>query len=107
MATKEFNEYKKLLASGMLWEFHLELSGDYSIDEDRWILIYNKLKRSKMSSENKKLNAIKEIEFRIKKAREVCSNRNNYSDPVAMVEEIDNYLFDIGDFIDDLKDDQK
>ena len=52
---------------------------------------------------DKKLNAIKEIEFRVNKAREVCSNRNNYSDPVAMVEEIDNLLFDINDFINDLK----
>jgi len=58
----------------------------------------------------KKLNAIKEIEFRINKVKELCNDLNTeeygsiqYFDKL---EQIDNYLFDINDFINDLKDDK-
>ena len=54
---------------------------------------------------DKKLNAIKEIEFRINKCKEICGNV-----PLELyeldraVEDIDTLLFDINDFINDLKD---
>ena len=54
---------------------------------------------------DKKLNAIKEIEFRINKCKEICG-----SVPLELheldtaIEDIDTLLFDINDFINDLKD---
>jgi len=51
---------------------------------------------------DKKLNAIKEIEFRINKCKEVLSDLNM---PDKLTE-IDNLLFDINDFMNDLKDEE-
>ena len=31
---KTEDNYKKLLASGMFWEFHPELTGDWNVDKD-------------------------------------------------------------------------
>jgi len=57
---------------------------------------------------DKKLNAIKEIEFRIKKAKECCTVKivegNGKIQYSEALDEIDNLLFDINDFINDLKD---
>ena len=38
-------EYLKVLKSGMFWEFHPELSGDYDQDKDEWKRIYYKLQK--------------------------------------------------------------
>ena len=57
---------------------------------------------------DKKLNAIKEIEFRIEMVKDLCKypvKEKNF--PVSLefrLEQIDNLLFDINDFINDLKD---
>ena len=54
---------------------------------------------------NKKLNAIKEIEFRINKAQKLCQgNRLNSNELSVVLDDIDSLLFDINDFINDLKD---
>ena len=59
---------------------------------------------------DKKLNAIKEIEFRIEMVKDLCKypiEEKNF--PVSLefrLEQIDNLLFDINDFINDLKDDK-
>ena len=53
---------------------------------------------------DKKLNAIKEIEFRINKVKNICNNRYSYVDKDTLIEEVDSLLFDINDFINDLKD---
>lgn len=55
---------------------------------------------------NKKLNAIKEIEFRINEVKNVCDNALNGASEVNLfteVDRIDSLLFDIQDFINDLK----
>ena len=53
---------------------------------------------------DKKPDAIKEIEFRINKVKEICGNVPLELHPLdAAIEEIDNLLFDINDFINDLK----
>ena len=55
---------------------------------------------------DKKLNAIKEIEFRINKIKERCSDFE-YESKEALswrLDDIDTLLFDIKDFINDLKD---
>ena len=57
---------------------------------------------------DKKLNAIKEIEFRIKAAKEHCTcvldETNDENILRAHLNDIDTLLFDINDFINDLKD---
>ena len=55
---------------------------------------------------NKKLNAIKEIEFRINAAKVSCKEVlvDGVFDTYSRIEYIDNLLFDINDFINDLKD---
>lgn len=54
---------------------------------------------------DKKLNAIKEIEFRVNKCKEICARNDDFGEnPTYPIEEIDNLLFDINDFINDLKD---
>ena len=57
---------------------------------------------------DKKLNAIKEIEFRIKAAKERCTaaydETNDENILRNYLNEIDDLLFDINDFINDLKD---
>ena len=54
---------------------------------------------------DKKLNAIKEIEFRINKCKEICGNVPLELHKLdAAIEDIDTLLFDINDFINDLKD---
>ena len=55
---------------------------------------------------DKKLNAIKEMEFRINKVKRLCIDRSeqNAIELSERFEEIDNLLFDINDFINDLKD---
>ena len=55
---------------------------------------------------DKKLNAIKEIEFRINAAKASCKEVliDGVFDIYSRVECIDNLLFDINDFINDLKD---
>jgi hypothetical protein len=53
---------------------------------------------------DKKLNAIKEIEFRINRVKNTCNNKDSYSDKDTLIDEIDTLLFDINDFINDLKD---
>ena len=53
---------------------------------------------------NKKLNAIKEIEFRINKCKEICGNVPlELHELDTAIEDIDTLLFDINDFINDLK----
>ena len=55
---------------------------------------------------DKKLNAIKEIEFRIKGVKKLIKNLPEKSELeiIDKLEEVDNLLFDIQDFINDLKD---
>ena len=53
---------------------------------------------------DKKLNAIKEIEFRVNKCKEFCDNGSLGGNPLKTLDEIDTLLFDIQDFINDLKD---
>jgi hypothetical protein len=54
---------------------------------------------------DKKLNAIKEIEFRINKCKEICGNVPlELHELYIAIEDIDTLLFDINDFINDLKD---
>jgi hypothetical protein len=55
---------------------------------------------------DKKLNAIKEIEFRVNAAKKSCREVlvDGAFDSYSRVEHIDNLLFDIQDFINDLKD---
>ena len=54
---------------------------------------------------DKKLNAIKEIEFRINKVRTFCTGIDLPAyEANVYLNEIDNLLFDINDFITDLKD---
>ena len=54
---------------------------------------------------DKKLNAIKEIEFRINKCKEICGNVPlELHELDTAIEDIDKLLFDINDFINDLKD---
>ena len=53
---------------------------------------------------DKKLNAIKEIEFRVNKCKEICDNVPlELHELDAAIEDIDTLLFDINDFINDLK----
>lgn len=51
-----------------------------------------------------KLNAIKEIESRVNRVKELCDNGSKSGDPLETIDLIDNLLFDIQDFINDLKD---
>lgn len=54
---------------------------------------------------DKELNAIKEIEFRINKCKEICGNVPlELHELDTAIEDIDTLLFDINDFINDLKD---
>jgi len=57
---------------------------------------------------DKKLNAIKEIKFRIEMVRDLCKypieEKNLMVSLEFRLEQIDNLLFDINDFINDLKD---
>jgi len=53
---------------------------------------------------DKKLNAIKEIEFRVNKCKEICNSTTEITDHEWSLNEIDDLLFDINDFINDLKD---
>jgi len=55
---------------------------------------------------DKKLNAIKEIEFRIKEAKILCQEiiSRREQDSCGNIDMIDTLLFDINDFINDLKD---
>ena len=57
---------------------------------------------------DKKLNAIKEIEFRIEMVKDLCKypieEKNLTVSLEFRLEQIDNLLFDINDFINDLKD---
>lgn len=56
---------------------------------------------------DKKLNAIKEIEFRVNRCKEICTNALEGSDEINLfteMDKIDSWLFDINDFINDLKD---
>lgn len=55
---------------------------------------------------DKKLNAIKEIEFRVTKCNEYCNKARDVEDYnyFKAIDEIDTLLFDIQDFINDLKD---
>ena len=59
---------------------------------------------------DKKLNAIKEIEFRIEMVKDLCKypvrEKNLTVSLEFRLEQIDNLLFDINDFINDLKDDK-
>jgi len=59
---------------------------------------------------DKKLNAIKEIEFRIEMVKDLCKYPVKEKNlPVSLefrLEQIDNLLFDINDFINDLKDEK-
>ena len=54
---------------------------------------------------DKKLNAIKEIESRINSAKASCKEVliDGVFDAYSRIEHIDNLLFDINDFINDLK----
>ena len=54
----------------------------------------------------KKLNAIKEIEFRVNRVKRYCVGHSdqNAIELSERFEEIENLLFDINDFINDLKD---
>lgn len=38
-------EYKKLLASGLMFEFYPEFTGEYKKDWQYWLMMYKKLKR--------------------------------------------------------------
>ena len=55
---------------------------------------------------DKKINAIKEIECRINRVKQYCIGHSNEGaiELSERFEEIDNLLFDIQDFINDLKD---
>jgi len=55
---------------------------------------------------DKKLNAIKEIEFRVNKVKEITQKviDTRAYDECNWIERIDDLLFDINDFINDLKD---
>lgn len=55
---------------------------------------------------DKKLNAIKEIEYRIQRVKIACDMAIAFDeyDACQRLEHIDNLLFDINDFINDLKD---
>ena len=56
---------------------------------------------------DKKLNAIKEIEFRINEVKSTCKtslNKDYIGNPFVTLDYIDTLLFDINDFINDLKD---
>ena len=57
---------------------------------------------------DKKLNAIKEIEFRITKCKELCDTVEekdlSHHQVICAVDDINSLLFDINDFINDLKD---
>lgn len=57
----------------------------------------------KFLNQKAKESSIKEIEFRINKCKEICNNRNSNGDPLRSIDEIDSLLFDIQDFINDLK----
>ena len=54
---------------------------------------------------DKKLNAIKEIEYRINRVKQYCIGHSEEGaiELSERFEEIDNLLFDINDFINDLK----
>ena len=54
----------------------------------------------------KKLDAIKEIEFRIRGVKKLIKNLSEKSEfeIINKLEEVDSLLFDINDFIDDLRD---
>lgn len=55
---------------------------------------------------DKKLNAIKEIEFRVEACKKICSTPLiDWNELNNALNEIDTLLFDINDFINDLKDD--
>lgn len=43
-------EYESLLKSGMFWEFHPELTGEWDKDKTQWKKIYNKLKKYRNGS---------------------------------------------------------
>lgn len=54
---------------------------------------------------DKKLNAIKEIEFRVEACKKICSiPLIDWDELNNALNEIDTLLFDINDFINDLKD---
>ena len=55
---------------------------------------------------NERINAIKEIEFRINMVKQLCIGHSelNAIESAERFEEIDNLLYDINDFINDLKD---
>ena len=55
---------------------------------------------------DKRINAIKEIEFRVNRVKRLCigHSEQNAIELSERFEEIDNLLFDINDFINDLKD---
>ena len=57
---------------------------------------------------DKKLNAIKEIEFRISEVKKICDNAlysgHEEINLFTKIDLIDNLLSDINDFINDLKD---
>ena len=56
---------------------------------------------------DKKLNAIKEIEFRINKVKDLCNDTlYNLDELSKSMDDIDTLLFDINDFINDLKEDE-
>ena len=59
---------------------------------------------------DKKLNAIKEIEFRIESVKSICDypekDKFDLDNLCDKLNEIDNLLYDINDFINDLKDDK-
>ncbi len=58
-------------------------------------------------SNKKKINAVKEIEFRVNSVKKICENALDGSDEINLfteIDRIDNMLFDIQDFINDLKD---
>ena len=57
---------------------------------------------------DKELNAIKEIEFRINAVKSVIINSKSTTEEFLRLDlnEIDSLLFDINDFINDLKDER-
>jgi len=43
MSSKAQEEHKRLVASGMFWEFYPALSGQWEEDKDEWLEIYEEL----------------------------------------------------------------
>ena len=57
MRTNYERDYYLLLKSGMFWEFHPELSGNYEEDKESWIAQQKKLNKfRKKFKESKQLN---------------------------------------------------